>query len=141
MLKTILAKVGQVDTTYNGCYPTDPQKFYALPKIHKKDILLGSECQEGVSHLWGSQGADQLYQAIHRTFPHHIRNTQEFVDKVKSIRLGENALYLVVLRPSSNQSQWTLHYPSSQKSWNRTLTTPYDIHVNTTHHNTAEVLS
>ena len=46
---------------------------------------------------------------------------QEFLDQVKSIRVGKsNVLHLMMWRPSPHQLHWTLPSPSSGTGWNRT---------------------
>ena len=43
LLKTIKAEGGMNESTYKRLYPTRvvTPKYYGLPKVHKKDILLG----------------------------------------------------------------------------------------------------
>ena len=72
-------------------YPTGyvPPKFYGLPKIHKPDTPLRpivSNC-ESVTYGVPKELAKILKPLVGKS-PHHINNTQDFVEQVKHITLA-----------------------------------------------------
>ena len=78
---------------YRSLYPTSetPPKFYGLPKIHKQSRPLrpivssiGSITYQCSKHI-----SDVLAPLVGKT-EHHVANSQQFVDKVKELRVEED---------------------------------------------------
>ena len=88
MFRTIKAEVGPGDNTYKRLYLT--AKFYGLPKIHKKVIPLSPivSSRDAVTYGVAKVLANIIKQLVGHS-SHHIRNTQNLVDQVRSIRLGK----------------------------------------------------
>ena len=71
-------------------YPTGavPPKFYGLPKIHKRDIPLRPTVSSRGSI--NNEVAKELSRILRRLVgksPHHIKNTGDFVQQVRGIKL------------------------------------------------------
>ena len=90
LLKKIKVEGGIEDQLYKKMYPTVAvaPKFYGLPKIHKKDIPLrpivssrGSINYEVAKELSG------ILRTLVGKSPHHIKNTGDFVQQVRGIKL------------------------------------------------------
>ena len=75
LLKSIKSKGGITEELYKRLYPTGAgsPKFYWLPKIQKPGMPL----RPIVSSTGGKS-------------PHHVKNTQDFIDNIKGIHLGED---------------------------------------------------
>ena len=90
LLKKIKADGGIEEQLYKKMYPTGAvaPKFYGLPKIHKGDIPLrpivssrGSISYEVAKEL------SRILRPLAGKSPHHIKNTGDFVQQVRGIRL------------------------------------------------------
>ena len=73
---------------YKQIYPTSdqPPKFYGLPKIHKPDLPLrpivsgnGSVTEPCAKHL------AKILNAVKGKNPHAVKNSQDFVEKIKDL--------------------------------------------------------
>ena len=90
ILKRIKKESGMDDNMYKGMYQTgaSSSKFYNLPKIHKKDIPLLPIILTRDSITYGvAQELAGILQAMVGNTPHHIQNTQNFVESRKEITL------------------------------------------------------
>ena len=90
LLKKINADGGIEEQLYKRMYPTGAvaPKFYGLPKIHKGDIPLrpivssrGSISYEVAKEL------SRILRPLVGKSPHHIKNTGDFVQQVRGIKL------------------------------------------------------
>ena len=90
LLKKIKADGGIEEQLYKKMYPTGAvaPKFYGLPKIHKGDIPLrpiassrGSISYEVAKEL------SRILRPLVGKYPHHIKNTGDFVQQVRGITL------------------------------------------------------
>ena len=93
MLRTIKAEGGLSEIRYKRLYPISAgplPEVNGLPKIHKKDIplrpIVSSWC--AVTYVVAKELTNIIRPLVGHS-PNHIRNTQDFVDQVQSIRLGE----------------------------------------------------
>ena len=93
MLKSIKAKGGITEELYSRLYPTGAgsPKFYGLPKIHNLEMLprpivssIGT-----VTYPTSKEVARILKPLVGRS-PHHVKNTQDFIDQIKGIHLGQD---------------------------------------------------
>ena len=93
LLKKIKAEGGISDQLYKKMYPTGAvaPKFYGPPKIHKRDIPL--------KHIVSGRGSinyevakelSRILRPLVGNFPHHIKNTCDFVQHMKGITLQAN---------------------------------------------------
>ncbi|XP_072046801.1 uncharacterized protein [Amphiura filiformis] len=81
---------------YNLIPPTEPSvpAYYGLPKIHKPEPIplrpivscIGSVTYNLAKHL------TKILSPIVGKSPHHITNTQDFVDTIKDIELGDDEI-------------------------------------------------
>ena len=90
ILKRVKNQTGLDSLTNKSMYPTGcvPPRFYGLPKIHKPDSPLRpivSSCGS-VTYGVARELATILNPLVGRS-PHHINNTQDFVEQVKHITL------------------------------------------------------
>ena len=90
LLKKIKADGGIEEQLYEKMYPTGAvaPKFYGFPKIHKGDIPLrpivssrGSISYEVAKEL------SRILRPLVGKSPHHIKNTGDFVQQVRGIKL------------------------------------------------------
>ena len=90
LLNTIKAEGGIEEQLYKKMYPTGPvaPKFYGLPKIHKTDIPLRSivSSRGSISYEVAKELARILRSLVGKS-PHHIKNTGDFVQQVRGIKL------------------------------------------------------
>ena len=91
ILRAIKAEGGLGDLTYKRLHPngTGLENFIDNPWPTKRTPPYVHSFKQGCSHTWGGWGVGHHHQAFGRTFPHRIRNTQDSVDQIKSIILGE----------------------------------------------------
>ena len=66
-------------------------KFYRLPKIHK----LGMQLRPIVSSIGTvtyqtSKEVARILKPLVGRSPHHVKNTQDFIDQIKGIQLGQD---------------------------------------------------
>ena len=90
IFKRVKNQTGLDSNTYKSMYPTGcaPPKFYGLPKIHKPDTPLrpiGSSCGS-VTYGVAKELAKILKPLVGKS-PHHITNTQDFVEQARQIIL------------------------------------------------------
>ena len=90
ILKRVQNQTGLDSETYKSMYPTGcvAPKFYGLPKIHKSDTLLKPIVSSCGSVTYGvAKELAKILKPLVGKFPHHINNTQDFVEQVKHITL------------------------------------------------------
>ena len=91
LLKTIKTEGGINEATYKRLYPTGAgsPKFYGLPKIHKEGTPLGPIVSSiGVVTYPISKDLSRILRPLVGKSPHHICNTQDFIEHLKGITLG-----------------------------------------------------
>lgn len=90
VLKDLLERQVIDRTLHKKLYPTSdqPPKFYGLPKIHKKDTPLRPIVSSvgSISYNCARYIADILSPIVGNT-PYHVKNSKEFVDKIKHYRV------------------------------------------------------
>ena len=111
-LKNTWAETGMSDNKYRGMYPTgaSSQKFYGIPKIHKRDIPLWPIVSSiGSVTYWVAKELARILKPLVGNSIHHVNNTKEFADEIRSIKLEEGeyitsydvtALFTLVSGPS-----------------------------------------
>ena len=93
MLKSIKAKGGIKEELYRGLYPTGAgsPKFYGLPKIHKMGMQLRPIVSSiGTVTYQTSKEVARILKPLVGRSPHHVKNTQDFIDQIKGIHLGQD---------------------------------------------------
>ena len=90
LLKKIKAEGGIEEQLFKKMYPTGAvaPKFYGLPKIHKRDIPLRPivSSRGSISYEVSKELARILRSLVGKS-PHHIKNTGDFVQQVRRIKL------------------------------------------------------
>ena len=93
LLKSIKSKGGISEELYKRLYPTGAgsPKFYGLPKIHK----LGMPLRPIVSSIGPvtyqtSKEVARILKPLVGKSEHHVKNTQDFIESIKGIHLGED---------------------------------------------------
>ena len=91
MLRTLKAEERLGDTTCKRLQPAgkSPLKCHGLHEIHKTTPPLGLVSCRGEVTYGVVKELTNIIRPLVGHSPHHIRNTQTFVDHVKSIRFGE----------------------------------------------------
>ena len=93
LLKTIKTEGRMNEALYRRLYPTGAgsSKFYGLPKIHKEGIPLRPIVSSigAVSYETSKELARILKPLVGKS-PHHVHNTQDFIDQIKDIKLKED---------------------------------------------------
>ena len=77
---------------YRRMYPTGASspKFYGLPKIHKKDILLRPIVSSIGSVTYGvAKELARILKPLVDKFSHHVSNTKEIADEIRNTKLKE----------------------------------------------------
>ena len=90
ILKRVKNQTGLDSNTYKSMYPTGcvPPKFYGLPKIHKPDTLLRPVVSSCGSVAYGvAKELAKILKPLVGKSPHHITNTQDFMEQAKQIKL------------------------------------------------------
>ena len=93
LLKSIKAKGGMKDELYRRLYPTGPgsPKFYGLPKIHKVGMPLKPIVSStGTVTYQTSKEVASILKSLVGKSPHHVKNTQDFIDQIRGIHLNED---------------------------------------------------
>ena len=93
MLKSIKAKGGMSEDLYKRLYPTGAgsPKFYGLPKIHKLGMPLRPIVSSiGTVTYQTSKEVARILKPLVGRSPHHVKNTQDFIDQIKGIHLGQD---------------------------------------------------
>ena len=93
LLKSIKSKGGITDELYKRLYPTGAgsPKFYGLPKIHKPGMPLRPIVSSiGAFTYQTSKEVARILKPLVGKSPHHVKNTQDFIDNIKGIHLGED---------------------------------------------------
>ena len=66
------------------------QKFYGLPKIHKKDIPLRHILSSVGSVTYGvAKELARIFKLLVGKSSHHVNNTKEFADEIRNTKLEE----------------------------------------------------
>ena len=93
MLKSIKAKGGMSEELYIRLYPTGAgsPEFYGLPKIHMLGIPLRPIVSSiGTVTYQTSKEVTRILKPLVGRSPHHVKNTQDFIDQIKGIHLGQD---------------------------------------------------
>ena len=93
ILKSIKAKGGMSEELYKRLYPTGAgsPKFYGLPKIHKPGMPLRPIVSSiGTVTYQTSKEVARILKPLVGRSPHHVKNTQDFIDQIKGIHLGQD---------------------------------------------------
>ena len=93
MLKSIKTKGGMSEDLYKRLYPTGAgsPKFYGLPKIHKQGMPLRPIVSSiGTVTYQTSKEVARILKPLVGRSPHHVRNTQDFIEQIKGIHLGKD---------------------------------------------------
>ena len=81
------------EALYKRLYPTGAgsSKFYGLPKVHKEGVPLRPIVSSigAVSYETSKELASILKPLVGRP-PHHVHNTQDFIEEIKDIKLKED---------------------------------------------------
>ena len=91
LLKSIKSKRGMTEDLYKRLYPTGAgsPKFYGLPKIHKPGMPLRPIVSSiGAVTYQTSKEVARILKPLVGKSPHHVKNTQDFIDNIKGIHLG-----------------------------------------------------
>ena len=93
LLKSIKAEGGINKDVYRRLYSTGAgsPNFYGLPKIHKIGMPLRPIVSSirTVTYQTSKEVARILKLLVGRS-PHHVKNTQDFMDQIKGIHLGQD---------------------------------------------------
>ena len=92
MLKSIKGKGGMKEELYRRFYPTGAgsPKFYGLPKIQKLGMPLRPIVSSiGTVTYQTSKEVARILKPLVESSPHHVKNTQDFIDQIKAIHLGK----------------------------------------------------
>ena len=90
LLKKIKAEGGIEEQLYKKMYPTGAvvPKFYGLPKIHKRDIPLRPiVSSRGSINYEVAKELSRILRPLVGKSAHHIKNTGDFVQQVRGIKL------------------------------------------------------
>ena len=93
ILKSIKSKGGMTEELYKKLYPTGAgsPKFYGLPKIHKPGMPLRPIVSGiGTVTYQTSKEVARILKPLVGKSPHHMKNTQDFIDNIKGIHLGQD---------------------------------------------------
>ena len=93
LLKTIKAEGGISDTIYKRLYPTGAStpKYYGLPKVHKEGIPLRPIISSrGAVTYESAKELSRILKPLVSRSPHHVHNTQDFIQSIEGIQLQEN---------------------------------------------------
>ena len=93
MLKSIKAKGGMSEDLCKWLYPTGvgTPKFYGLPKIHKLGMPLRPIVSRfGTVTYQTSKEVARILKPLVGRSPHHVKNTEDFIDQIKGIPLGQD---------------------------------------------------
>ena len=91
LLKSIKAGGGINETTYKKLYPTGAgsPKFYGLPKLHKEGTPLRPIVSSiGAVTYSTSKELSRILKPLVGKSPHHICNNHDFLEDLKTIKLG-----------------------------------------------------
>ena len=93
LLKTIKAEGGISDNIYKRLYPkgASTPKYYGLPKVHKEGVpprpIISSR---GTVTYESAKELSTILKPLVGRSPHHVHNTQDFIQSIKGIQLQEN---------------------------------------------------
>ena len=89
LLKKIKTDGGISEQLYKKMYPTGAvaPKFYELPRVHKRDLPLRPKVSSRGSLSFEVVKELRIFRPLVGKFPHHIKNTGNFVQQVKGITL------------------------------------------------------
>ena len=93
LLKSIKSKGGISEELYKSLYPTGAgsPKFYGLPKIHKPGMPLRPIVSSiGAVTYQTSKEVARILKALVGKSELHVKNTQDFIESIKGIHLGED---------------------------------------------------
>ena len=91
ILKRVKNQTGLDSNTYKSMYLTGcvPSKFYGLPMIHKQDTPLRPIVSSCGSVTYGvAKELAKILKPLVGLSPHHVNNTQDFVEQAKHITLA-----------------------------------------------------
>ena len=90
ILRRTKAATGLQENIYRKMYPTgaSPQRFYGLPKIHKKNIPLRPIVSSIGSVAYGvAKILANIIKPLMGCSEHHVQNSQMFVEEIKDMKL------------------------------------------------------
>ena len=93
MLKSIKVEDGIKEELYRRLYLTGAGslQFYELPKIHKIGLALRPIVSSiGTVTYQTSKEVARILKPLVGISPHHVKNTQDFIDQTKGILLGQD---------------------------------------------------
>ena len=93
LLKTIKTEGGMSEALYKRLFHTGTgfPKFYGLPKVHKEGIPLRPIVSSiGAVSYETSKELARILKPLVRKSPHHIHNTQDFIEQIKDVKLKED---------------------------------------------------
>ena len=94
-LRDIKQTGGLSYSSYRKVYPTHavPPKFYVFPKIHKVGTPLRPIVSSRGSITYGvAKGLAKIIHPLVGQFPHHLKNTQHFIQHIQKARLEPGEL-------------------------------------------------
>ena len=97
MLKSIKTKGGMSEDLYKRLYPTGAEspKFYGPPKILKQGMPLRPIVSSiGIVTYQTSKEVARILKPLVGRSPHHVKNTQDFIDQIKGIHLGKDQIMM-----------------------------------------------
>ena len=92
ILKKIKTEGNMDENTYRRVYPTGASapKFYELPKIHKKDVLLRPIVSSIGSVTCGvAKELSRIFKPLVGKSIYHVNNSKEFAEEIRNTRLEE----------------------------------------------------
>ena len=93
LLKSIKSKGDITEELYKRLYPTGAGSpiFYGLPKVHKHGMPLRPIVSSigAVTYQTSKEVARILKPLVGKSI-HHVKNTQDFIDNIRGIHLGED---------------------------------------------------
>ena len=93
ILKSIKSEGDMTEELYKRLYPTGAgsPKFYGLPKIHKPGMPLRPIVSRiGTVTYQTSKEVARILKPLVGRSAHHVKNTQDFIDNIKGIHLGQD---------------------------------------------------
>ena len=125
LLKSIKAKVDIQAELYKMLYPTcaGSPKFYGLPKIHKVGMPLRPIVSSiGTVTYETSKELARILKPLVGKSPHHVKNTQNFIQQIKGIHLSQGQCMISYDVKALFTSVSTNQLPTSSRScWNKTM--------------------
>ena len=93
ILKTIKSEGGINDNIYKRLYPTgaSTSKYYGFPKVHKEGVSLRPIISSrGAATYEGAKELARILKPLAGKSPHHVHNTQDFIQSIEDIKLQDH---------------------------------------------------